>query len=140
LNISVQAADLSDCRIESNRNYFGPNWNAVLLHYSAKQKYWNQGTESEYFARYGGYFLRSDVTTGIPAGVSHHHSTTSGKSEAARRRRGACWSPSIDEDRNDRRRTGPTARCAVIRRVRRGSVYSAAAYRTRPAASRIDMT
>ena len=44
LNISVQAANLSDCRIESNRknrfgsenriesnqNFFCPNWNALL--------------------------------------------------------------------------------------------------------------
>jgi len=29
LNISVQAANLSDCRIESNRNFFCPNWNAL---------------------------------------------------------------------------------------------------------------
>ena len=31
LNISVQAAKLSDCRIESNRNFFCPNWNALAL-------------------------------------------------------------------------------------------------------------
>jgi len=30
LNISVQAVNLSDCRIESNRNFFSPNWNALL--------------------------------------------------------------------------------------------------------------
>ena len=30
LNISVQAANLSDCRIESNRNLFCPNWNALV--------------------------------------------------------------------------------------------------------------
>ena len=30
LNISVQAANLSDCRIESNRSFFCPNWNALL--------------------------------------------------------------------------------------------------------------
>jgi len=30
LNISVQAANLSDCRIESNRNFFCPNWNALV--------------------------------------------------------------------------------------------------------------
>ena len=30
-NISVQAANLSDCRIESNRNFFCPNWNTLLL-------------------------------------------------------------------------------------------------------------
>jgi len=33
LNISVQAANLSACRIESNRNFFCPNWNA--LYYTA---------------------------------------------------------------------------------------------------------
>ena len=31
LNISVQAGNLSDCRIESNRNFFSPNWNALLV-------------------------------------------------------------------------------------------------------------
>ena len=30
LNISVQAANLSDYRIESNRNFFSPNWNALV--------------------------------------------------------------------------------------------------------------
>jgi len=30
LNISVQAVNLSDCRIESNRIFFSPNWNALL--------------------------------------------------------------------------------------------------------------
>ena len=30
LNISVEAAKLSDWRIESNRNCFCPNWNALL--------------------------------------------------------------------------------------------------------------
>jgi len=30
LNISVQAANLLDCRIESNRNFFCPNWNALV--------------------------------------------------------------------------------------------------------------
>ena len=29
LNISVKAANLSDWRIESNRNFFCPNWNAL---------------------------------------------------------------------------------------------------------------
>ena len=28
--ISVQAANLSDCRIEWNRNFFCPNWNALI--------------------------------------------------------------------------------------------------------------
>ena len=32
LNISVQAANLLDCRIESNRNFFRPNWNYVDAH------------------------------------------------------------------------------------------------------------
>jgi len=31
LNISVQAANLSNCRIESIRNFFYPNWNALPL-------------------------------------------------------------------------------------------------------------
>ena len=32
MNISVQAANLLDCRIESNRieTFFCPNWNAIL--------------------------------------------------------------------------------------------------------------
>ena len=31
LNISVEAANLSDWRMESNRNFFCPNWNALPL-------------------------------------------------------------------------------------------------------------
>jgi len=38
MNISVQAANLSDCRIESNRNFFCPNWNALLGDDVNKQK------------------------------------------------------------------------------------------------------
>jgi len=30
LNISVEEADFSDWRIESNRNFFCPNWNALV--------------------------------------------------------------------------------------------------------------
>jgi len=30
LNTSVEAANLSDRRIESNRNFFAPNWNALV--------------------------------------------------------------------------------------------------------------
>ena len=31
LNISVQVANLLHCRIESNRNFFCPNWNALAV-------------------------------------------------------------------------------------------------------------
>ena len=42
LNISVEAAKLSDWRIESNRNFYRPNWNALLHAMHALHKIFTQ--------------------------------------------------------------------------------------------------